>query len=329
VLWRAAAGPRIGYGHLVRSVRLAHALGVSPCVSIRGGAAAVAAARRLGAHVVTGPRSTALARAGLRALVIDDPTPRQAAPWFSMARRRGVLTVGLHDLGLGCLEGDIVVDGSVGGPWNTHRVAGACLGPSYAIVDPEAARSRWRPSPSRPRPRLLVALGGGARRGTLVRLASELRRVVPEADVRVAGGFGRLESKPTPGVAWLGPLPTLTLELSSADVAIVAGGVTAYEACAVGVPTVAVAVVEAQRPTVVALAGRGAVIDAGRLHPRAGAAATIDRIARLVRGLVRSPGRAAGLSSAARAVTDGRGASRVARLVRRRLAGAGPRGAPR
>ena len=57
----------------------------------------------------------------------------------------------------------------------------------------------------------------------------------------------------------------MSADLAACDVAVVAGGVTLYEACAVGVPVVALAVVAAQRPAIADFAVRGAAIDAGAL----------------------------------------------------------------
>lgn len=323
LLFRVAAGPRLGYGHLVRVIRLARALDVAPRLSIRGGRQARTAAARLGASIERGTRAAVMARLRPRALVVDDPSARCAAPWFRLARRLGALTVGLHDLGLGCLEGDLVIDGSAGGPWATHGT-GACVGPRFVIIDPDVTRSPWRAT-DRPRhPRVLVALGGGAPRRMLVRVAGALRRRIPDAEIRVASGFTRRIPRAPAGVTWLGPLPTLAAELSSARVAIVGGGVTAYEACAAGVPAVAVALVEAQRRTVAALADLGAVADGGLLREGDSSDSPISGLAELVLALLHSRGRAARQSRAGRTVTDGQGAERVARLVRKRM-GCAPR----
>ncbi len=54
VLFRAAAGPRRGFGHLVRCRSLGRALGVRPLVSVRGGRLAEHTAIALGCDVVRG-----------------------------------------------------------------------------------------------------------------------------------------------------------------------------------------------------------------------------------------------------------------------------------
>ena len=52
VVFQAAAGPRLGFGHLVRCRSLARALGLTPRVWVRGSAATRAAARALGCEVL-------------------------------------------------------------------------------------------------------------------------------------------------------------------------------------------------------------------------------------------------------------------------------------
>ena len=62
VVFRVAAGPRLGFGHLVRCRSLARALSVTPRVWLRGSAATRAAARALGCQVL--PDTLTLLEAG-------------------------------------------------------------------------------------------------------------------------------------------------------------------------------------------------------------------------------------------------------------------------
>ena len=76
VVFRIAAGPRLGFGHLVRCRAIARALGVEPRVSIRGTAATRRAAATLGLRVLAGGLRV-LDRERPQVLVVDDPS---AAP---------------------------------------------------------------------------------------------------------------------------------------------------------------------------------------------------------------------------------------------------------
>ena len=120
VLFRAPAGPRRGFGHLVRCRSLARALGVRPLIAIRGGQRARTAARALGCDVIEGSSAAVIARVAPQVVVVDDPIASNARRWIACARRFGCRVVTVHDLGLGACEGDLVVDGSVigrrGGP---------------------------------------------------------------------------------------------------------------------------------------------------------------------------------------------------------------------
>src|SRR5690606_17463728 len=102
--------------------------------------------------------------------------------------------------------------------------------------------------------------------------------------------------------------------LARASVAVVAGGVTLYEAAALGVPVVAVPVVAGQRPAVAAFDRAGAAVAASPGSPRA--------IARAAVVLLRDPSRAGQLGRRGRRLVDGRGAERVASALMR-LAGSG------
>jgi spore coat polysaccharide biosynthesis predicted glycosyltransferase SpsG len=90
--------------------------------------------------------------------------------------------------------------------------------------------------------------------------------------------------------------------------------VSLYEAAAQGTPAVALAVVDAQRPTIRAFAGAGIAVDGGRLRA-ASAGAAIDRVARAVRVLVADPARQRVMARAGRRHVDGRGAVRVAAII--------------
>jgi spore coat polysaccharide biosynthesis predicted glycosyltransferase SpsG len=97
-------------------------------------------------------------------------------------------------------------------------------------------------------------------------------------------------------------------------VAVVAAGITAYEAAAVGVPTVAGALVPAQRPTLAAFAERGAVADGGDWWG-ADVLDRTDAAARAVARLLDDPHAGGLLAGRARGLVDGFGVARVARAI--------------
>ena len=191
-------------------------------------------------------------------------------------------------------------------------------GPRFTVLDPRvsAARAarRQRGDGQLPR-RVLVALGGGSHVLSAARpLVNEIARRCPNAVIDVVTGLCRNATRPSLGAArWIERPDGLSADLAACDVAVVAGGVTLYEACAVGVPVVALAVVAAQRPAIADFAVRGAAIDAGALMD---GPIAIGRAAEGVARLLGDWRARRRRSSLARNIVDGQGARRVASHIR-------------
>lgn len=314
VLFRAAAGPRLGFGHLVRCRSLARALGVLPLVSLRATARTRAAAARLGVALVDDGMRALRAEDRPCVLVLDDPSAEHAEVWVNRARRLGVPVATVHDLGLGYVPSDLGIDGSV----RPHRAMrgrlGDLRGPAYAMLDPAIVRWRDRRAALVERTRVLVALGGGSH---VVALASRLSDAIvdahPGARVRVAAGFSDAPRLPALAHAeWVTAPDGLGEELARAAVAVVAGGVTLYEACAIGTPAVATALTPAQALTIRALADADATADAGS----AAISRNAGRLARHVSHLLRDARARRRMAAAGQLLVDGRGVFRVADRVR-------------
>ena len=310
VLFRVAAGPSTGFGHLVRCRSIARALGVIPTTSIRGTRETRATAAALGFDVRHG--GVALLRGLSRpdVLVIDDPSAEHAARWVRSARKAGVPVATLHDAGLAYTASDLAIDGSIAPRLDDPLLDLA--GPVYAALDPSIAATRAA-SP-RPRTGVLVALGGGEhvqRWGLALSLAVLERH--PQTSVRVAAGFTHMpQATADSRVVWVRAPHGLADELRRAEVAVVGGGVTLYEAAALSAPVVAVAAVAEQQRTIHGFARRHAAVDGGLLET-ASAPAIADQIIRLLT----NPPEARRLGQAGSRIVDGRGVFRVAEAVRR------------
>lgn len=327
LVFRVAASERIGYGHLTRALHLAAALAVPPLVSVRGSTAARATARSRGARLLAA--ATAAAALGDRPdlLVLDDPSRRAAAPWFRAARRRGIPVVSLHDLGIAALPSDLAFDPSLG----ARRVAGlgrsadACrLGPRFAVLAPAIARQRARRRAPR-QPSIVIGLGGGRHAAAGIGVARLLREALAaDCDlsgvrVRLSLGFNRdAAATLPPGVEGI-PTDRFREALAAATVAVVAGGTTLYEACALGAPAVAVPVVPAQAPAVRRFGRAGLAVPVLAARP-VGSAAWAEVVSAAALRLLRDAGRRRTQAARGRRAIDGRGAERAAREVRRLLA---------
>jgi spore coat polysaccharide biosynthesis predicted glycosyltransferase SpsG len=302
-LFRVAAGPRLGFGHLVRARSLAQALGIArPCVSLRGTARARRSAAALGVRLAPGSPADVLGAVRPDVLVIDDPSRTASLPWCRAARREGVAVVSVHDLGIAFCGADLTVDGSIVPPAVTP--AGLLSGPSYAVLAPAVRAARGT---RRHRDTVLIALGGGPRLGVALRLARALRASRPGLLVRIVGGLNgnAKRSRPEDGIVLLGAVDGLAGELARCAVAITGGGVTLYEAAALDTPVVAWPVVAAQHPTVIGFERRG-LAAAVLPGPR--------RTQRLVSAVAAALGARRGRRTSD--TVDGRGAFRVADRIR-------------
>lgn len=319
VLFRAPAGARRGFGHLVRCRSLARALGVRPLIALRGTSDAVHLALSLGCDVVRGPASKLIGALQPDVLVVDDPVASDAKRWIDAARSAGCVVVSVHDLGLGCLDADLIVDGSIT-LWPAAGRGELLTGPRYAVLDPvfsgdgddqvsDADRHR---APEPRLPQLLIALGGGPRTELAREIANVLVGMEPRVDVRIAGGFLVPSAPRQPHVTWVGPPRGLVHEFVRADVAVVGGGVSLYEACASGVASVGVPVVDAQRPTVAAFVNRGAALGITEHEDVRPETIATDALALLADAALRRR-----LTRKARQLVDGKGALRVAAAIAR------------
>jgi spore coat polysaccharide biosynthesis predicted glycosyltransferase SpsG len=314
VIFAATAGPRRGFGHLVRCGVLADALGVDRVVVLRSSSAATTrVARRLGWQVCTWRQAVNTSTPGL--LIIDDPSAAHTRTWVRRARRLRIPVATIQDGGALHAASDLAIDGSAVSPHcdRPRRLAG----PAFAVL---RGGSRRRVIGTRvgSRPHIVIALGGGIHVRRLgARVAAEIVRRRPQARVDLAAGFiaGNRPSLPR-GCRWVGS-DQLAAALSSSSVCVVSGGVTLYEACAFGTPAVAVAVVPAQRPAVNAVVRAKAALTVHLDRPNG-----LARLAGVVCLLLEQPVLQRVLSRHARRLVDGRGTARVAarltQLLKRR-----------
>jgi spore coat polysaccharide biosynthesis predicted glycosyltransferase SpsG len=312
VLFRMAAGPRVGFRHLVRCRSLARALGVQPRVSIRGSLATRLIAAASGWSVADSS-CRALFEERPTVLVIDDPSDYCTAAWVNAARRAGVPVATIHDLGLSHVASDLTIDGSILTGCARSSTQGL-RGPAHMILDPDVLAHRLQPE-DRPPANVLIALGGGAHVHRLAaRVCDAVAARISDVQIHVAAGFSSTRRRPALARGeWVTAPQGLAEELSRTTVAIVAGGITLYEACAIGVPAIALALTPTQRLTVRAIARHGAAVDAGAPPD---AVATIIHVADSTAALLADARARRRLSTAGQRLVDARGAFRVADYVR-------------
>ena len=196
------------------------------------------------------------------------------------------------------------------------RKAGASLllGPLYALLPPrfrELARKRW----DRGAGRLLVTLGGGDDRGGTELCLDALRLLDPRPACTVlVGPFNPRRRRIEEKAAGCGGDVTVIFgerdvaaKMAEADIAVIGGGTTTFEAAAMGLPFVAIQIAKNQSRNAEAWDRAGAGLDAGPVERLA-----LERLAGLLASLLEDGARRASLSSAGMAHVDCRGAARVA-----------------
>ncbi len=198
---------------------------------------------------------------------------------------------------------DLVIDPDPGADARVHSAAAAVVaGAPYALVDP-ALRALTPATINDAVQGVLVTTGGSDADGVGARIATHLADALPGTEIwQVVGpwGSGTDDDRVTPVHApdGLGP------ELAAADVVVTAGGVTMLEACCLGRPVVAFAIVPGQARAVAGAAHVGAVF-----------AVDVSSASDVAARLVADVDARRRLATSARVLVDGQGAARVAAVI--------------
>lgn len=240
----------------------------------------------------------------------------------------------------GCRRLTIIDDTGGGGPWSADIVVnqnyGAeagmypgrepatalLLGPRHALLRPEFARWRDRPRRRDGVATRIVASFGGAdpkdttsvalaalaslpasgRRALLVAGAANPRAAILKARASASGWPMRVLRRPS----------SMARVFAWADLAVLAGGASIWEALCLGVPAIGIAIADNQVPAAEALGRDGLWHYLGRAED-----VTEAQIAEAVARLLGDPAECRRLSEAGRAAVDGKGADRVAQALER------------
>ncbi len=320
VLCWVDAGPAFGLGHVSRTLALAEALGERGLACrfalaedptarawLRVGGARIAAVLPRDEpalpHVLT-------AAAGVDAVVVDVRRPLERAEVRALGGGRPILVI--DNDGPGVFNADLVLS-----PFGHGRGENWLTGAEHVPLR-RAFRlaGDLRPRRRSANPVVLVSMGGSDPGGLTIPALEGValaRAACPRLSARVVANPAApvwtqlpaaLRRLDFPPASPLDP-DAMVAHLAEADVAILALGVTVYEALACGVPAIVLCRTSGDVAHARALAARGAVVSLGQHW-------TEDRIAAAVAELVNDPQRCVAMSEAGRALVDGRGAERVA-----------------
>lgn len=248
------------------------------------------------------------------------------AQWQDSALLPGVSLLVLDDLADRPHEADILLDQNAGRAPQDYVgfVSTGCdllIGPAHALLRPEFARLRTEALARRAvltRPEtLLITLGGIDKDNAASRVLDALAEAPAAQDLRITVVMGvnaphldavrdRAETMPMP-VEVVAGVSDMGARMMRADLCIGAVGSTAWERCALGLPTLQVVLADNQREAAQAMAARGlslALPVPGALGFARALAEGLERLS--------DTGHYRAMARAAAALTDGGGAGRLA-----------------
>jgi UDP-2,4-diacetamido-2,4,6-trideoxy-beta-L-altropyranose hydrolase len=323
-VFRADGGPGTGMGHLVRSAALAEELrrrGWATWLASRAMPTSFAEqqeASGCGLIPLAGDQEAEFATMsrmlGARSAWVVLDHYGLGADWLQGARRITEARLVLDDLRDRKLECEIVVNpwfvGGRGAYAELAPGARLLLGPAFALVRSEFLVARGS-APARSFDavrRILISLGGTDPEGATGRVIDEVLTSAPWAEVDVLLGHATRTARvpATDRVHVYVDPPDVPALMLAADLAVGAGGGMTWERCAIGLPSLIVAVADNQREQSEMVAASGAARYLGplaALEPGAIAAAVAGVLEADVRGEMARCGQA---------LVDGLGCVRVA-----------------
>lgn len=339
IVFRADAGRAMGTGHVRRCLTLARALASSveeiaflarPADGDLNDLVSAEGHRWL---PISGATDAASDAAACRSLL------ERSAPWdwlvvdhygldarWESALRPAVRRIlAIDDLADRAHDCDVLLDQNDKGDADPYRGkvppgARCLLGPSHALLRGEFAEERARSAPRRGElRRLIVSFGGSDPTNETEKFLSALSSrpagietidvVFGRADERTAALVRRASAHA--GVRCHVAADDMARRFASADLAVGAAGTTTWERACLHLPAVVTAVAPNQVEIAAAAARRGAAVNLGyhdRVRP--------EDYADALRTLAEAPARLAEMSRRAGALTDGRGAERVAAVMK-------------
>lgn len=280
ILFVVDAGPRVGGGHVMRSLTLAGALTAQgatctfmgpPAVSSLLDAFAPGAARLAAASTEPRDLAAAIGAEQFEAVVFDH-YGLSSRDHRAMGQGRPVLVI--DDLADRPLGADIVVDSGPARKAEDYdglvpEKARLLLGPNFAPVRPEFPALRetalaWRGEPVQ---RILVSMGLTDVGGVTARIVERLRLRVGDCGLDVVLGAGAPSLAGLSKVARRDPrlqihvdTPHMARLTAEADIAVGGAGSSTWERCTLGLPALQVILADNQRAAADAVATRGAAL---------------------------------------------------------------------
>jgi UDP-2,4-diacetamido-2,4,6-trideoxy-beta-L-altropyranose hydrolase len=324
---RADADTRMGTGHVMRCLALAHAW---PGEVVFLGRVESEGLRRRIAEM--GARFIALDASGDVQAVLDVLSGVDAKHvaldgyHFTPAYQRAIRAAGYRLLviddnaHLPHYHTDILLNQNIYAPnldYTTEPDTVCLLGTRYALLRPEFARwQNWTRDISNAAHKVLVTMGGGDPDNVTLKVVEALQKLdILNLDVKVVVGAANPHRdalvQAAPDAAFLVNVADMSELMAWADVAVSAAGSTSWELIFMGLPSLLVTVADNQRDIAAGLDAAGAALGLG-WH----ADLTAGIIAGALGDLLNDAARRHTMSAAARDIVDGQGAARVVMHLR-------------
>jgi len=325
-LIRCDGGGKFGYGHVKRMVALARCLrdrqGIGAVFALNGSEDAAGPIRQAGFQAVmlaADAKFESVIEANKPDILLLDGRSGPSRAELAKLKRGAALTAVIDDAHERRLAADYAyyppVPGAVALDWTGSHTLPR-LGWEWAILGLNSNNlPQSRDAVRAPRPTVLVAMGGSDPHGLTLRMAKALAVLDCAFRIRFVIGTGMKDAqKVARGLVLLKKnyetvegASDLSIEYASADLALCAFGVTAYELAASGVPALYVALNQDHLASASAFADAGMGLSLGM----AGKISDAD-VARNVQWLLNRPNVRRDMRTVALSLIDGQGAARVA-----------------
>lgn len=327
VVLRVDADASIGFGHLERTMALARELATinyRPVFVTREEGLAASRLRACGftdVETFEGPEAEgdAILAPGPGIVLFDIGSTTHAR--VAEVKALGGFVATFEDLGDGRYLADLVIDANLVEATNPKKMETPTrylLGPDYAILAPAvvaARRRRRKPGPVR---RILVSCGGSDPAGVTVGVVRGLATYDSEVEVELVLGPGFAHARAL-NAALLEASRTFTIteaptdlpdRLRTADLGILSGGVTLFEAAHLGLPAIVISQNAAQLRNLGPFESRGGIVNLGLA-----ANAPYNNVKSAIRE-VGTETRLAAMSAAQEGYVDGKGLGRIVSAIK-------------
>ncbi len=331
---RVDADRAMGLGHVERMWNLAATLAASRYrpvfVTREQGLAAERLKARGAQDVITFPgREDAAAAVEAEADAIHSASPglvifdtgSTSHDLVASVKSFGAIVVSFEDLGDGRYLADLVVDANLTSSTNPRKLETTTrylLGPEYAVIAPAVRAARRLKRAWKEVKKILVSCGGSDPAGVTPRVVEGLADLDTDVDVEVVLGPAFAHGERL-NEALLSSARTFSIveapddlpaRMRKAQVGILSGGVTLYEAAHLGLPSIVIAQNPAQLRNLPPFESRGGIVNLGLASNLAGVHITPE-----VRALM-DPAKRKSMSKALEEYVDGRGADRILAAIK-------------